>query len=214
MFAALATAAAMVVAVPAGSAQAACDKWSVVPTRDIGEPGGDFDNGLSSMAVVSPTDLWAVGNHTTGGGARSTLAEHWNGNRWRIVATPDGPNEVNWLIGADAVASDDVWAVGYSATNPPEQSQRVTLVEHWDGRQWSVVPSPNPEPPLSGGTVQRAVRRGRGRGQRRVGGRSVGRLRRGTDVDRPLERSPLVDGSRATPGLAKRAAQRDRGRRE
>jgi len=46
-----------------------------------------------------------------------------------------------------------VWAVGYSATNPPEQSFRVTLIEHWNGSSWSVIPSPNPTPPLSGGPV-------------------------------------------------------------
>jgi hypothetical protein len=51
------------------------------------------------------------------------------------------------------VAADDVWAVGYSATNPPESSTSVTLIEHWDGTAWSVIPSPNPEPPLSGGPV-------------------------------------------------------------
>jgi hypothetical protein len=29
----------------------------------------------------------------------------------------------------------------------------VTLIQHWNGTQWAVVPSPNPTPPLSGGPV-------------------------------------------------------------
>jgi hypothetical protein len=34
-----------------------------------------------------------------------------------------------------AVSSSDVWAVGYLNDG--------TLIEHWDGTQWSIVPSPN-----------------------------------------------------------------------
>jgi hypothetical protein len=150
--AAVAMSAALVLAAIAGPAIAACESnWSIVPSPNVGEAGGDFDNGLSSLAVVSPNDIWAVGNWGTYGAARSTLAMRWNGSTWTKVNTPNGPNEVNWLLSADAVASNDVWAVGYSATNPPEQSFRKTLIEHWNGAAWSVVPSPNPTPPIPGG---------------------------------------------------------------
>jgi hypothetical protein len=134
----------------AATAQVCDGTWAIVASPN---PAGEVDDGLSSLAVVSPNDIWAVGNSGTYGGSRSTLAEHWNGSSWSIVSTPNGPNEVNWLLGADAVSSDDVWAVGYSATNPPEQSFRRTLIEHWNGSSWSVIPSPNPTPPLSGGPV-------------------------------------------------------------
>jgi hypothetical protein len=116
--------------------------WSIVPSPNVGE----VDNGLSDLAVVSATDIWAVGNRGTYGEPRSTLALHWNGSAWSVASTPNGRNEVNWLIGADAAASDDVWAVGYSATNPPETSRSRTLIEHFDGTRWTVVPSPNPAP--------------------------------------------------------------------
>jgi hypothetical protein len=128
-----------------------CDAaWNVVAS-----PNGNnnVDNGLGGLAAISANDIWAVGNSGTYAAARSTLAEHWNGSNWTISPTPNGPNEVNWLLNADAVSSSDVWAVGYSATNPPEQSFRVTLVEHWNGSSWSLIPSPNPTPPLSGGPV-------------------------------------------------------------
>jgi hypothetical protein len=132
------------------AAQTCNATWNVVPSPNA---GGEVDNGLSGLAAVAANDIWAVGNSGTYRAARSTLAEHWNGSTWSVSPTPNGPNEVNWLIGADAVASSDVWAVGYSATNPPEQSSRVTLIEHWNGNAWSVIPSPNPTPPLSGGPV-------------------------------------------------------------
>ena len=138
--------------VGAAPAVAACEGgWATVPSPNVGEPGGDFDNGLSSLAVVEPNDIWAVGNAGTYGAARSTLAVHWNGSSWAQVPTPNGSSEVNWLIGAAPVATNDVWAVGYSATNPPEQSVSNTLIEHWNGTSWTAVPSPNPTPPLSGG---------------------------------------------------------------
>src|SRR5262249_47758037 len=36
-------------------------------------------------------------------------------------------------------SSNDVWAVGYTFG----QSAYQTLIEHWDGTSWSIVPSPN-----------------------------------------------------------------------
>jgi plastocyanin len=39
------------------------------------------------------------------------------------------------LAGVAAISANDVWAVGYTSTR--------TLVEHWDGVQWSIVGSPN-----------------------------------------------------------------------
>ena len=134
----------------AGLAQVCDGAWNVVSGPNS---GGEVDNGLSSLAVLAPNDVWAVGNSGTFRGTRSTIAEHWNGSSWSVTPTPNGPNQVNWLLNADAAASSDVWAVGLSATNPPEQSFRQTLVERWNGSAWSVVPSPNPTPPLSGGPV-------------------------------------------------------------
>jgi len=49
-----------------------------------------------------------------------------------------------------AVSSDDVWAVGYSSTDDvgwrdgtPVPSVERTLIMHWDGTKWSIVPSPS-----------------------------------------------------------------------
>jgi hypothetical protein len=44
-----------------------------------------------------------------------------------------------------------VWAVGYSADSQQSSSVNKTLIEHWDGEAWSIVPSPNPTPHLAGG---------------------------------------------------------------
>src|SRR5205823_13678772 len=44
----------------------------------------------------------------------------------------------NVLWDVAAISPNDVWAVGYYSNGT------ITLVEHWDGTQWSIVPSPNP----------------------------------------------------------------------
>src|SRR6266540_2885395 len=67
---------------------------------------------------------------------------------WQKVASPNvgGSNAVyNELLGVDAVSAGDAWAVGWSQDpNGPPYVKR-TLIEHWDGTRWSIVPSPSPD---------------------------------------------------------------------
>jgi hypothetical protein len=51
------------------------------------------------------------------------------------------------LAGVDAVAANDVWAVG--AFRMSHHRSR-TLVEHWNGSRWQRVPSPSPAPRSNG----------------------------------------------------------------
>jgi hypothetical protein len=57
-----------------------------------------------------------------------------------VIPSPN-VGDANPLYGIAAVASNDVWAVGYSQQNG---ATPMTLIMHWDGSNWSVVPSPNP----------------------------------------------------------------------
>jgi hypothetical protein len=41
------------------------------------------------------------------------------------------------------VSASDIWAVGWSRTFGPVKA----LVEHWNGVNWTQVPTPAPEPP-------------------------------------------------------------------
>jgi hypothetical protein len=95
------------------------------------------------MTAVSASDVWAVGGYQNfqGNFVLRTLAEHWDGNSWRVVPTPDVGSLGNILFDVSARAGTDVWAVGYYY-NTPEFYR--TLVERWDGKRWSVVPSHNP----------------------------------------------------------------------
>jgi hypothetical protein len=115
--------------------------WIVVPSPNPGQYG----NGLSSVAVVSATDAWAVGSYTDSSVDGGTLIEQWNGSSWSVVPSPNPAHELygNGLSSVAAVTATDVWAVGdYTDSN----YNRYTLIEQWNGSSWSVVPSPNPGP--------------------------------------------------------------------
>jgi hypothetical protein len=95
--------------------------------------------------VVSANDVWAVGQYTTADFVVHTLVQHWNGGGWSIVPSPNrltgtGHNQINALQGVTAISTNDVWAVGYTASVvDPYQ----TLTMHWNGTVWSIVDSPN-----------------------------------------------------------------------
>jgi hypothetical protein len=93
---------------------------------------------LMAVAASSATDAWIVGfTRSTGGSAL-----HWNGTNWSPVGVTD-PGTTYWsLDGVAALAPDDVWVVGNTATG----RRGDTLVEHWDGERWEIVPSPSPPP--------------------------------------------------------------------
>jgi len=75
-------------------------------------------------------------------GFPQTLIEHWNGSTWSIVPSPNA-GDGGELKAVAAVSASDVWAVGNSLG--PGNGVKKTLVEHWDGSAWSVVPSPSPD---------------------------------------------------------------------
>jgi len=103
------------------------------------ESNNQFLFGASADAA---NDAWAVGFN--GSDSITTTAMHWDGTTWKRVATPnvgEGTNKLNAVL---ALAPNDAWAVGFSTpVAPPKQAATLTLIEHFDGTSWAVVPSPN-----------------------------------------------------------------------
>ena len=110
--------------------------WQVVPSVDVGPMG----NTLQGIAALAPDDVWAVG-FAGAVGYEDTLTEHWDGTAWSVVPSPNGAGPDNALEAVSAVAADDVWAVG--SGSPSAGGAPQALIEHWNGRAWSVVPSPS-----------------------------------------------------------------------
>ncbi len=112
--------------------------WSVMSSPSPYPYPGAFLNGITA---VSANDVWAVGYYNVDPGPSHTLVEHWNGTAWSVVSSPNVGTHENSLSKVAAVSANDVWAVGYY--DEFGSGFRRTLVEHWDGIQWSVVPSPS-----------------------------------------------------------------------
>ena len=113
--------------------------WSAVKTPNLIQVDNAAFNGVLAFAS---NDVYAVGYHPASNGAVRTLVEHWDGTAWKVVPTPNGVNNTgNVLTSISATSPTDIWAVGDRVSpNLPVK----TLVLHFDGAKWSVVPSPNP----------------------------------------------------------------------
>jgi hypothetical protein len=102
--------------------------WSMA-THDCHTYGG-----LTGIAVVSPTDVWAVGDATTC---------HFDGKRWMLVPSPQPRPEYYEIAypleDVSAAAPDDVWAVGARITDNGWQIAWQSIAEHWDGSQWTLT---------------------------------------------------------------------------
>jgi hypothetical protein len=135
------------------SAQAEVIAWSIVSS-----PNEEGSSWLHAVDASASDNAWAVGFYLGTEGVYETLAERWDGSAWSLVETPNVGTNGDWLNGVAAVSPSEAWAVGYTAGDPATYTS-TTLVEHWTGSAWSVVPSPNPSSdPLYGANQLNDVR--------------------------------------------------------
>jgi len=95
---------------------------------------------LGGLAAIATNDAWVVGARASSGVGETTLTAHWNGKRWTIVPSPNA-TAANALGGVSAISSTDVWAVGCGLCGS-DAGLGTILVEHWDGSQWTINPTP------------------------------------------------------------------------
>ena len=118
--------------------------WSTVtvPSPNPSYPAGA---NLNAITAVSASDIWAVGSFYNASFTISPFALHYNGTSWTVTILPQpavsGPSSPI-LHGVTAVASNNVWAVGENEEVPG--LGLTTLLAHWNGSAWSIVPSPTP----------------------------------------------------------------------
>jgi hypothetical protein len=86
---------------------------------------------------------WAVGVHLNNDFKTRGLIESWDPapSKWSIVDNPQPGAERDLLFSASAISASDVWAVGDQQS---ADGMFGTLVEHFNGSTWQVVPSPDP----------------------------------------------------------------------
>jgi hypothetical protein len=114
--------------------------WKYVPSAQLPDK---YSGELAAVAAASTQDVWAVGDqylpspdHNLTKPTKKTLIEHWNGYKWEIVQSPNGPAGQGTLYALTAVTPNDIWAAGSY-----DDAQGIThpLIMHWDGSIWKIV---------------------------------------------------------------------------
>ena len=119
--------------------------WSVVPSPNTS--AAEF-NTLYGVTCASPSDCWAVGQYIANSPPYyHTLIEQWDGTQWLIVTSPTPPALSDYdnvqLSRVTCTSASQCWAVGEYGGNYFTGTPNQTLIEQWDGTQWSIVTSPN-----------------------------------------------------------------------
>jgi hypothetical protein len=136
-----------VTADPAQASQAgtaAGSGWKVEPTPNQNRNGTGI-NELSAISCTSGRACTAVGSHAASLSSPGfTLAERWNGTRWRIQPTmlPTGAKSAG-LSGVSCPSATACTAVGSTPGKAPDTS--VSLAEAWNGTRWRVQAAPAPK---------------------------------------------------------------------
>src|SRR5206468_2374658 len=116
------------------------------------------DNSFSQSGLCSPRVFIAISLYSTAialamlSFAAPSPNNSTTAGSWSIVTSPNTSTTQNNLLGVTCVSASDCWTVGsYVAGSGAPR----TLIEHWDGTAWAIVPSPNASLPnnvLSGVT--------------------------------------------------------------
>jgi hypothetical protein len=124
--------------------------WNLMPGEglDIEDtPSSSRGAYIPAISGTGPDDLWAVGYAsesyysvyvTFHDVTTSMFIAHWDGHAWSQMPGPPVDATAAVLYDVKALAPDDVWAVGATVQGC---CYYRTLVLHWDGSSWSVVPS-------------------------------------------------------------------------
>jgi hypothetical protein len=120
--------------------------WAKVASPSRARPPGTV---LTSISALSPSRVWAAGwTYFYQADQQRTMILRGNGGTWSQVASPSpGPDSgtvFTPLTGISALSPANAWAVGSHYVTFRQGVAYGTLVLHWNGTSWTVVPSPSP----------------------------------------------------------------------
>jgi hypothetical protein len=119
--------------------------WDGICWSEVWCPTLGSEAQLFAVTYLPTSDAFAVGQYFDDWlGLHLTFAIRWdhNFNVWQISPTPNVPNVDSFFFGVSGTSPNDVWAVGHY-----EDQNWQNLAQHWDGANWSIVPTPNPGGP-------------------------------------------------------------------
>lgn len=115
-------------------------EWSILPSPNP----GTRNNYLFGIAALSPDNVWAVGTYRPDPShPLSTLVEHYDGTAWTVVPSPSPGTGRSVLNSVTALSPNNIWAAGLACDDNGCTQNPRTLIEHWNGSEWTVVPSPS-----------------------------------------------------------------------
>jgi hypothetical protein len=121
-----------------GNYQTIAESWGGGSSLSIVNQDAD----LAGLSCVDAAHCMAVGSYLSSRSVSVTLAERWNGGTWQAVHTSNpSDSQGSYLNAISCLSVDRCVAVGYYYGL---DNSRRTLVETWNGKNWSIVPSPNP----------------------------------------------------------------------
>src|SRR5215831_16027412 len=104
--------------------------------------GASAANGLVGVSCASARTCIAVGFSTARTGESTTLAERWDGSRWRIQPAPVPAGTVSaGLSGVSCPSPRACTAVGEFFNSGQRE---LPLAMRWDGTAWQIQPVPSP----------------------------------------------------------------------
>jgi hypothetical protein len=112
--------------------------WTLTSSPNSGTRNNEFGHG--GVSCVSARSCKAVGFYLNAKNREQTLIESWNGSVWTLDSSPDHGTYANTLQGVSCVSSTSCQAVGNYRAGSGAQ---WTLVETWNGKEWSLTSSGN-----------------------------------------------------------------------
>jgi DNA-binding beta-propeller fold protein YncE len=124
------------------------EKWELVSTPMPADAAKSNETSaysvkLHGVSCPSSSLCIAVGDYASNkaGTERKTLVESWNGSKWSVVTSPNPPEQkLNYLNGVSCPSATSCFAVGHQG---PGGTGASTLIELWNGTEWSVQSSPD-----------------------------------------------------------------------
>jgi hypothetical protein len=102
-------------------------RWSIIYSPNRAGASG----ALNAVTCPSATSCFAVGD----------LIEHWSGTHWSIMPSPNALGSVETTLnGVACPTMKSCFAVGSYLSGSGSKS----LVKHWNGRHWAIMPTPDP----------------------------------------------------------------------
>ena len=121
------------------------EHWNGTAWQNVSDAAFPHNATFSTIAAVSPDDIWISGSldENNGGGSgggnpnNGGLLLHWNGQRWQQTPMPQHTS----ITAFSTLASNDIWAI-----NENFVKGSTDVVVHWNGTTWSGMSMPDAAP--------------------------------------------------------------------